>query len=368
MRIMFVARAVDRAAGGVERLIVTLMNALVARTHTVDLLTWDASGAESFYPIAHEVAWHRLGTGNGIVSKKLAANRARYVRTLIAQRRPHVIVCFQDGPFRAIRACVPSLAMPVIVCECNAPNRFEHICARRYRGLIYQSFNSAARIIIQQESYKSLYPSFLQGRIAHIPLPVLPTTIRARPNVPGLNGRYRLLSVGRLGFQKHYQVLIDAFARVASRFPDWELAIIGDGGDRARLEASIKIRGLGDRITLPGTTESISDWYKSSHLFCLSSRWEGFPNVLAEAHAHGLPSIAFAECAGARDLIQNGISGLLVEGNGDPASLALGLEKLMSNDKLRWSMGIEGIANVKSFDPPKIFSRWEQVLGEVALR
>ena len=369
MRVMFAARAVDRIAGGVERMLATLMNALVARGHEVDLFTWDLASAESFYPLSREITWHRLDMGDPKIraSKRLMVHRARVIRSLIGWRKPQVIICFQDGPFRALRAYTLGLQVPIIAAERTTPDRLDHLAAGRRRELIFQSLRFAARIAIQCESYRALYPKYLQGRIVCIPNPVLPATIRADPAVPGPDGRYRLLSVGRLGFPKNYGVLIEAFARLASKFSTWDLAIVGEGEDRAGLEALRRTRGLESRVALPGTTKSITEWYSSSHMFCLPSRWEGFPNALAEALAHGLPAVGFAECAGVRDLIDDGASGWLAEGYGDPGSLALALEKVMSNGALRRSMGAKGIESVRQFDPPKIFSDWEKLSFEVAI-
>jgi glycosyltransferase involved in cell wall biosynthesis len=174
--------------------------------------------------------------------------------------------------------------------------------------------------------------------------------------------------VGRLGFQKNYQVLLEAFARLAPNYPNWDLAIVGEGEHRAALEALMRMHGLEGRVTLPGTISSIGEWYASSHLFCLPSRWEGFPNALAEALAHGLPAVGFAECAGVRDLIVHGRAGLLAEGNGDPGTLAIALETAMRSGELRRSMGGEAVLTVQQFHPAKIFSQWEQLLLEVAHR
>jgi GalNAc-alpha-(1->4)-GalNAc-alpha-(1->3)-diNAcBac-PP-undecaprenol alpha-1,4-N-acetyl-D-galactosaminyltransferase len=368
MRLMFVARAVNQTAGGVERVLTMVMNALAARGHAVDLLTWDLAGAEPFYPMMAGITWHRLNMGDPHVraSNTLRLRRAQTVRTLIGRQRPDVIACFQDGPFMAMRAYSLGLHIPVVACERNAPSRFDHIAAARYRGLIYQSFRFAARVVIQCERYRSLYPNFLHRRITCIPNPVLPATVCARPDMPGPHGRYRLLSVGRLGFQKNYHVLIEAFARLASEFPNWDLAIIGDGEDRAGLEALIRERGLEHRIALAGTTKSIAQWYCSSHLFCLPSRWEGAPNALLEALAHGLPPVGFAECAGVRDLIAHRRSGLLAEGQGDADSLAMTLKAGMDSAALRLSMSRAAIESVRAFDPEEIFSQWERLLREVA--
>jgi GalNAc-alpha-(1->4)-GalNAc-alpha-(1->3)-diNAcBac-PP-undecaprenol alpha-1,4-N-acetyl-D-galactosaminyltransferase len=365
-----VARALDRMAGGIERMITMLMNDLVTRGHEVDLLTWDLEGAQAFYPMASGIRWQRLDLGDPKVraSKSLMLRRAQAIRALVGRRKPQVIVCFQDGPFMAIRTYTLGLHVPVLAAERNAPNRFNYISDARYRGLIYQSLRFATRITIQCESYRELYPSFLQGRIVCIPNPVPPAATRAQPDVPGPEGRYRLLSVGRLSFQKNYEVLIKAFAHLASKCPSWDLAIVGDGDERASLEALIGTHGLKSRVTLPGTVRSIGQWYASSHLFCLPSRWEGFPNSLAEALAHGLPGVGFAECAGVRDLIAHGRTGLLARGNGELDSLTATLDKAMSDRDLRQSMGNEAVLSVQKFHPTTIFSQWEQLLREVGYR
>jgi glycosyltransferase involved in cell wall biosynthesis len=368
MRLLFVARAIDGMAGGVERIITVLMNALSARGHQTNLLTWDPVGAQSFYAIDPDITWHRLGLGDPELraSPAVMMRRRQAVRRVIRQEKPEVIVCFQDGPFVAIRAYSLGLGVPVIAAERNAPDRFSHTSAARYRGIIYQALRLAARITIQCESYRELYPAFLQSQIVCIPNPVEPASVRARPEAPNAAGRYRLLSVGRLGYQKNYQVLVAAFAQLAARYPDWDLAILGEGEDRASLEALVRMHGLEDRVSLPGVTKSIDEWYASSHLFCLSSRWEGFPNALAEALAHGLPAVGFAGCAGVRDLITPGVTGFLAPGNGDVDALAETLGKAMDNTEVRRQMGSAASESVRSFHPGQVLSRWEDLLSEVA--
>lgn len=368
MRLMFAARAINRMAGGVERMITMVTNEMAVRGHEVDLLTWDLPDAEPFYPISTEVSWHRLAIGDPKLraSSSLMLRRAYKIRALVKRRRPHAVVCFQDGPFMAISGYTFGFRIPIIAAERNAPSRFDHISAARYQQLIYQAFRLAARITIQCESYRTLYPAFLQGRIVCISNPVVPAANQARPDMPGTTGRYRLLSVGRLGFQKNYPALIEAFARIAPKQQNWDLAIIGEGADRAAIEAMIRRHSLEDRVTLAGVVAPIDEWYASSHLFCLPSRWEGFPNALAEALAHGLPAVGFSECAGVRDLIAHGRSGLLAAGNGDAESLAAALAELTIDGEARRSMGDIAVRSVQQYHPAKIFSQWEQLLSEVA--
>ena len=368
MRLMFAARMIDRMAGGVERMVITLTNALVARGHEVDLFTWDLRGAEAFYTMAPNVTWHRLdmGSPSAKASKKMMWRRARAIRSLVRQHRPEAIVCFQDGPFLAMRAYTLGLGIRLVAAERNPPTRFDYTSAGRQRILVLQGYRSAARIVVQCESYRVLYPSFLREHIACIPNAVLTATRRAEPQTPNPDGRFRLLSVGRLCYPKNYSVLLKAFDQLAPGFPDWDLVIVGDGEDRPRLESLVRKFGLERRVLLPGVSAHVEKWYASSQLFCLPSLWEGFPNALAEALAHGLPAVGFAGCSGVRDLIAQGNNGLFADGNGDAASLTVALTALMSDSALRKSMGLSAVDSITRFNPQTIFSQWEQLLSEIA--
>lgn len=370
MRLMFAARAIDRMAGGVERMIIALMNAMVDRGHQVALFTWDQAGAEAFYPMSPAISWHRLDMGDPDLraGPGLMLRRAGAIRAVVRQHRPQAIVCFQHGPFLALRLYTLNLGIPLVVAERNAPTRFDHSREGRHRSLIFQTLRLARRIAVQLESYRELYPAFLHDRIVAIPNPVFPVAARARPDQPGADGRYHLLSVGRLGYQKNYQVLLRAFALVAPRFPGWCLTIVGEGEDRQALERLVRQYDLADRVSLPGVSADIAARYTAAQAFCLPSRWEGFPNALAEAMAHGLPSVGYAGCAGVRDLIVDGRTGLLAPGNDDGASLAEALASVMGDPAQRATMGAAASRSVSAFAPDKIFDMWQQLFAEAARR
>lgn len=365
MRLLFAARAINAMAGGVERMIITIMNGLIERGHEIDLLTWDQAGATAFYPMAPQITWHRLNLGDPSIkaSPRLILKRAAKTRTLVANRQPEAIVAFQDGPFRALRAYTAGLDIPVIAAERSAPTGFDHTRnGRRRKSIVFNSFRFAASVVIQCESYRAHYPAWLHERIVTIPNPVRPAGRFAQPAKPDASGRFVLLSVGRLSFQKNYECLINAFALVSARFPDWDLMILGEGESREKLERMIEQTPEPHRIRLPGPVSDPERYYPEAHIFCLPSRWEGFPNALAEALAHGLPAIGFADCSGVNELINHGINGFLVPGNGDTHGLAHALSRLMGDETLRTNMGSAACAISDKYRADAILDLWEKTI------
>ncbi len=358
----------DNMAGGLERMIISIMNALSSR-HEISLLTWDSEQASTFYPMVNQIAWYRLNIGDPSVTAGLTTilARSKKVNQLVRDIKPDVIVCFQGGSFRAMQLYTLGLGIPLVAAERTSPSLYHHANSWRMRFIERQSFRFARRITIQFERYRNLYPTYLRNLMVTIPNPVPKATRLARPDVADTSGRWRLLSVGRLGYQKNFAVLIDAFAQLAERFPDWDLRIVGEGEERVSLEAQIaRLHRLHGRVSLPGAISQVGQEYAAAHLFCLPSRWEGFPNALAEALAHGLPSVGFADCDGIPDLIKPGHNGALARGNCDAASLANALAPIMADTAKRAVLGTNAVASVAGYRPEDSYRLWEKVLHECA--
>jgi glycosyltransferase involved in cell wall biosynthesis len=363
VRVMFVARAMHNMAGGVERMIVTIMNGLAARGHDISLFSWDKADARAFYEMAPQIHWYRLGMGDPAVKAGVGKRLARVaaVRRIAREAAPEVVVCFQGGPFKAMLAYLSGLGIPIVAAERTAPTLYEHAGTLQAKFIEQQAFRFACRITVQFDRYRNLYPAYLRDKIVTIPNPVFPAACRAAPATE--NERRRLLSVGRLAYQKNYPALLDAFALIAPRFPTWDLWIVGEGEDRAALEARVaRSPSLAGRVHLPGATEDVNAAYCSAHLFCLPSRWEGFPNALAEALAHGLPAVGFLGCAGVPDLIEDGTTGFLAAGNGDAAELAKALAEAMASTGRLAAMGAAAARSVEKYGPDAILAQWERLL------
>jgi GalNAc-alpha-(1->4)-GalNAc-alpha-(1->3)-diNAcBac-PP-undecaprenol alpha-1,4-N-acetyl-D-galactosaminyltransferase len=361
MRILFVCRMFDQVAGGVERMAVNIMNAMVDRGHDVTLFTWDLTEAEPFYPMSDSIRWHRLDMGHAgrTAGNLLRARRALEFRRFARSLQPDVVIGFQHGAWLFAEVGLLGCDVPVILAERNAPDQYDHTSAGKYRKLIFQSMRTAPAITVQSPRYVDRYPAFLRSRIIVIPNPVYPADRFADPGTE--RSRRTLLAVGRLSYQKNYPALIAAFARLAPSHPEWQLRIVGEGEERRSLEDLIASTGLGDRIAMDGAVTDVAGKYAAADLFCLPSRWEGFPNTLAEALAHGLPAVAYAGCAGTDDLVEHGENGLLAAGNGDPTALAASLDASMGDAGERTRMGSKARSIGRQYAPDKIYDSWERL-------
>ena len=128
--------------------------------------------------------------------------------------------------------------------------------------------------------------------------------------------------MGRFKYQKGFDMLVDAFAGVAERHPDWRLRIVGHGHLREPLQERIDALGLGDSVELAGPTDDVPGEMARASIYALSSRFEGFPLVLIEAMSKGMAIAAFDCPTGPAEIIDDHRNGLLVPALDTPALTA----------------------------------------------
>ncbi|CAL9580208.1 D-inositol-3-phosphate glycosyltransferase [Streptomyces sp. enrichment culture] len=201
-------------------------------------------------------------------------------------------------------------------------------------------------------------------RLPRVRVEALPNSV-PEPVLPPADGRARVvIAAGRLHKVKRYDRLIESWALLAERFPDWQLRIYGHGPERDRLRQRIDELALNDQVFLMGPATPLeAEWVKGS-LAVMTSEFESFGMTIVEAMRCGLPVVSTDCPNGPREIIEDGVDGLLVP-VGDPRALAAGLERLMADEALRRRMGRQALENAARFDPVPVVDRAEAMFEEL---
>ncbi len=359
------------AGGGAERVTATLANRWAEMGWEVTVVTM-APRDQDAYRLLRTVTRIVLNLANESRSlvAKIVRNwqRIRALRRILQQERPDIALAMMSTS--NVLLALASVGLKRTACigseRVHPPQvplgaAWEWLRARAYILL-------DATVVVANESREWMYAHTSARRVVVIPNAVTwpladQDPIRAPESVGGPE-RKRLLSVGRLVPQKGYDRLIEVFGRLASRFPDWELVIVGDGAERDNLKRRIDALGLQEVVLLPGHAGNIGDWYRQADLYVLSSRFEGFPNALAEAMAHGLPAVSVDCDTGPRDIIRHEVDGLLVA-SGDEDTLEAALGNLMADATKRAELGSRAADVRTRFSLDRVNEMWLDLFREL---
>ena len=178
----------------------------------------------------------------------------------------------------------------------------------------------------------------------------------------GRTGRKTFIACGRFDKLKGFARLIMMFDGLKQRLPDWDLVIVGDGEDRALLEAQVDQAKIRDRVFFPGWVADMESVFRSGDLFVFPSVSEGFALVLAEAMACGLPCISYDCKVGPAEIIRDGVDGVLVP-VGDEKTFSAVMLRLADDEAERNRLGAACPSILSRLSEDAIHPLWAQVLG-----
>ena len=340
----------------------------------VTVVTTDQHDRPSFYPFPDVVEMIDLGVnysddnGKPFLKKFCGFVRKRRIherklKALLEQIRPDVVDCFYPGEC----SFVPGLKDgSKKVMELHQSKLFHHQYNRT--GLMGLADKVRARMderlvrkfdrfVVLTEEDKDMW-----GEMPNIR--VIPNTANFIAQKYSDCSEKRVIAVGRLDYQKSFDRLILVWEKVHEKMQDWRLDIFGQGEWKEMLQGMIDERGLHDCVRLNGPTKDIGKEYAESSMIVMSSHYEGFPMVLVEAMACGLPAVCFDFKCGPRDIIVEGENGVIVP-DGDIEGLAEAMMTLMEDEEQRKRMGENAKRVVETYSEDKVMGQWVSLYEEI---
>jgi GalNAc-alpha-(1->4)-GalNAc-alpha-(1->3)-diNAcBac-PP-undecaprenol alpha-1,4-N-acetyl-D-galactosaminyltransferase len=336
-----------------------LANGLVARNHEVVLITLGAIGGD-FYALDARVQRRSLASMSESASAldALGANfrRIRSLRATLRSIAPATVLSFVTHTNVLTLIACTGLRIRVVVSERVDPTG--HRAGAIWGALRAVTYQHADAVVVQTDHIAQWFRDRLRHpqRVMVIPNPVVCKPAGSLELEP--KSAPFILSAGRLVHQKGFDVLIRAVALAAQ--PGLRLTIAGEGPDLEQLQRLAQTLGVGPQVRFVGNVRNLPSLMLTAQAFVLASRYEGFPNVLLEALACGIPTIA-TSTDGARAILGNGKYGCLVPCD-DSAALSRAIARLGNDEKWRQHLAASAPLAVMPFEYARVLDAWEAVL------
>lgn len=358
-------------SGGMERIIIAKANTLAEMGYEVIIVTTDQRGRKSFYSLHPNVQTFDLNinysANNGQLLKKVFCypfkqwKHKKRLKVLLYNIDPDIIISAYGNEITIIHQ-IPTRAKKLLEIHFCKGFRLLQNNKLLWRLINAQRDRVEAKLINKFDKFVVLTKED-KGYWGNLPnMKVIPNFISELPQQRTVLDKKVCIAVGRLTYQKGFDSLIKIWRIIHKQCPDWELKIYGDGELRDELQTMIQDFRLEKSITIMPSTTQIDKAYCNSSVLLLTSRYEGLPMVLLEAMSHGLPVVAYTCKCGPKDLIEDGVNGLLVQ-EGNIEEFATKTIGLLNNTSKINQMGANAFKMAADYSKENIMHRWIELFN-----
>lgn len=351
MKILYITNGIS-GIGGLER-VLSIKASYFADTmhHDVHIITLNDGLGNRFYPFSDKIHFHNVETHGRVFS--FLKSYIQGVNQVVKTIQPDIISVCDDG--------LKGLYVPLWLKKGNAALIYERHASMRLNGSKLQSRLMQLGGYLYDKVVVLTQYNLSEWKSKN--LMVIPNPLSIYPQQVSALDRKKAICVGSISYNKGYDLLIEAWAKVAEQFPDWEVTIYG-GGDTSAFQKMVAEKGLTCQIHFCGPTSDIQSKYLEASLFVLPSRSEGFGMVLIEAMACGLPCVSFDCPCGPRDIINDGENGYLAIPE-DPQDLANKIMLLMSNKNKMQEMALQSQKVLTKYSIATIAAIWNDLFSSL---
>jgi len=355
MNVVFLVHDIHFRGGG-ERVTVNLANQFEKIGYNVKIVSLSKPEAKIYYSINDGIEIDYLdinfNSGSNLVNKcisilKVYTHFHKYKSITIVLgigNYPSLLLCFLPK-WRNIKT---------VGCQHLAYSGIKKIWAL-LRKVFFKRLDCVVSLTIRDYSkYRKLNKNTI----------VIPNSVSLIPRHSAIYTNKRILFIGRMVYEKGYDILLEVIKKISIAHSDWEFRIIGDGPLKNKILKQIDLSGLKGKISLSHSTESIIEEYLNASIFLMTSRTEGLPMVLLEAQACGLPIVSFDCETGPSDIVVDNENGFLIDCF-DIEKMTQKISLLCSEYDLRLKFGEKAVANVIKFSPEIINSKWEKLFNDI---
>lgn len=356
-------------SGGMERIVVNKANYLARQGFSVYIITAEQNGRTCFYPLESSIRHYDLGINyseNSSFIKKLLAYPLKKRRhkaeltKLLFEIQPNVTISTMGNEAFFLYK-IKDGSKKVLEIHFAKNYRLQQNRKGLWRIMDYYRSRQEEKLVLEYDRFVVLTQEDKIQWKNSTNIEVIPNFIKFNTGEKAQLNNRRLIAVGRFAYQKGFDRLIEAWKLVCAQVSDWKLCIYGDGELLEDIRQGIERYQLSRTVEIYRPTSQIAEAYLESSGLVLSSRYEGLPMVLLEAMSYGVPVVAFACKCGPRDIIEDGVDGILVK-EGDVQALANGMMQFISQEELRKRLGRHASEKAKRFSEEVVMQKWMALL------